>query len=84
MSVPIITRELTQRLLSITAAPVTKPLLSVKQLNRLGHYVVFDAERSRIVNKSSGEINYLREEDGNYMLDVWIPPNPHTGFIGQP
>ena len=83
MAVPIYTREGSQRLLSITAAPVTKPLLSVKQLNRTGHLVVFDGPDSCIVNKTSGEVNMLREEDGNYILDVWVPPNSDAGFTRQ-
>ena len=36
--------------------------------------VIFDDEGSYIYHKASGEINVLREDDGNYMLDVWIPP----------
>lgn len=46
MKIPIITRELTARLMNVTAAPVTKPLLSVKQLKAVGHRVVFDEEGS--------------------------------------
>ena len=36
--------------------------------------MVFDDDGSYIYNKITGEINVLREDDGNYMLDVWIPP----------
>ena len=36
--------------------------------------VVFDEEASYILNKRTGEVNLLREEDGNYMLDVWVKP----------
>ena len=75
MSVPIYTREQTMRQLNIVAAPVTKPLLSVKQLNKTGHVVIFDGADSCIINKHSGEISYLREEGGNFMLDVAVPPN---------
>ena len=79
MQVPIVTREMTQRMLSVTAAPVTKPLLSVKQLNTTGHRVIFDSDGSFIMNNITGETNALREDDGNYMLDVWVPPNPSFG-----
>ena len=82
MKVPIITREATQRLMSVTAVPVLKPLMSVKQLYTSGHAVIFD-EGSYIVNKETGEINELREENGNYMLDCWVPPN-ESGFGGLP
>ena len=83
MKVPIITREMTQCLMSVTAAPVLKPLMSVKQLCNSGHAVVFDEEDSYFVNKATGELNELREENGNYMLDCWVPPN-ESGFGGLP
>ena len=37
--------------------------------------------------KKTGEINAFREEAGNYMLDVWVPPPAladQAGFGGQP
>ena len=40
--------------------------------------VVFDDEGSFIMNKNNGEVIWPREEDGNYMLDAWIPP-PQQG-----
>ena len=48
--------------------------------------VVFDAAGSYIMNKESGEVNMLREEDGNYMLDIWVPPvaDDTSGFHRQP
>ena len=64
------TREGTQRLLAVTAAPVTKSLLEVDQLNALGHVVVFDQHNSFIFNKFSGERNALRKENGIFVLDV--------------
>ena len=58
------------------ASPVTKPLGFVKEICQAGHTVVFDDEGSFIMNKKTGEVNCLREEDGNYMLDAWIAPPP--------
>ena len=43
-------------------------------MTNAGHLVMFDEEGSFIMNKTTGEINMLREDDGNYMLDVWVPP----------
>ena len=43
---------------------MTKPLVSVKKICQAGHTVVFDDEGSFIVNKNTGEVNWLREEDG--------------------
>ena len=59
-------------------SPVTKPLGSVKKIRQAGHTVVFDDEGSFIMNKNTGEVNWLMEEDGNCMLDAWIPP-PQQG-----
>ena len=74
MQLPVVLREMSMRSLSMCAAPVTRPLCSVKKICKAGHMVIFDEEGSYIYNKASGEINALREDDGNYMLDVWIPP----------
>ena len=60
--------------MAFQAAPVAKPLGSVKHICQAGHSVVFDEDGSYILNKIAGEIKWLREDDGNYMLDVWIPP----------
>ena len=74
LKLAMITRERSIRGMTFTGAPVAKPLGSIKRLCLSGHLVVFDEEGSYIMNKQSGECNMLREEDGNYMLDVWIPP----------
>ena len=37
-----------------------------------------DEDGSFIFNKMTGEINQFREESGNYMFDVWIPPESTT------
>jgi len=68
------------------AAPVSKPLASVKKICQAGHAVVFDDEGSFIINKTTGEMNWMREDDGNYMLDAWVPPpeSSNEGFIRQP
>ena len=36
--------------------------------------VVFDGANSFIQNKATGEINWLREENWNYLMDLWIMP----------
>ena len=86
MTMPMYTREGSFRCMRIQAAPVTKPLASVLRIVHAGHMVVFDAAGSYIMNKESGEINMLREEEGNYMLDVSVPPvaDEILGFHRQP
>ena len=55
------------------AAPVAKPLGSVERICEAGHLVFFNSDGSFIYNKTTGETNWLRKENGNFMLDVWIP-----------
>ena len=83
MRVPLMTREGTRRSMKVTAAPVTKPLASVKKICQAGHRVIFDEEGSFIVNKRTEEVNALREEDGNHMLDMWVMPNDDEGSTFQ-
>jgi hypothetical protein len=90
IKLPLITREGTARGMLMRAAPVSKPLASVKKICQAGHTVIFDEEGSYIINKANGEINWMREDDGNYMLDAWVPPlgfsptDPCQGFRRQP
>ena len=67
---------------------VKKPLASVKKIVEANHAVVFALDAlggSFILNLDTGEVNQTREADGNYMLDVWVPPaNELQGFGGPP
>ena len=51
---------------------VHRPLMSVKKMCRSGHRVVFDEEGSFIESKETGERLKIVEEDGEYLLDVWV------------
>jgi hypothetical protein len=87
LKVPVVTREMTTRGMTFQAAGVSKPLGSVKKMIEAGHRVIFDTDGSYIMNKATGEQNILREEDGNFMLDVWVPPPEvavAAGFPRQP
>ena len=86
IKLPMIMREGTSRGMLMKAAPVSKPLASVKKICQAGHAVIFDEEGSFIINKTTGEMNWMREDDGNYMLDAWVPPpeSPNEDFIRQP
>ena len=81
---PLMTVEGTMRGMTFQAAPVSRPLGSVKKICKSGHRVVFDEEGSYIQNKANGEINWMREEQGNYILDLWVMPNKDMDFVGQP
>ena len=71
---PLCTSEGSLRSMTFQAAPVSRALGSVKRMNETGHIVVFDGTDSYIQNKATGEINWLREENGNYLMDLWIMP----------
>ena len=79
---PLCTSEGTLRSMVFQAAPVTGALASVKRICQVGHRVVFDEGGSYVENKNTGEVNILREEDGNYILDVWVLPNESSVFAG--
>ena len=66
---------------------VKKPLASVKKIVQAGHAVVFAPEEyggAFILNMSTNEENALREDDGNYVLDVWVLPAQSMGVGGHP
>ena len=75
---PLMTQEGTLRAMTFQAAPVDRPLGSVKRMCDAGHIVVFDEEGSYVCNKYTGEINWLREENGNYMMDMWVMPGQNS------
>ena len=39
-----------------------------------GHQVMFDDGGSYVRNKRTGEANWMREENGNFLLDLWVMP----------
>ena len=78
---PLCTQEGTLRSMTFQAAPVERALGSVKRMCASDHRVVFDEEGSYVVNKITREVNWLREDNGNYMLDAWVMPGP--GFARQ-
>ena len=86
LRIPMVTRENTTRGMIFQAAGVAKPLGSVKKMMQANHQVVFDNGGCYVLNKSTDEVNAMREEDGNFRLDVWVPP-PETasdmGFAGR-
>ena len=51
---------------------VNKALLSVKKVVGAGNRVVFDESGSFIEDKRSGEKMWLREDNGMYMLKMYV------------
>ena len=63
---PMIIFKGSKKKMRMQAAAVSRPLASVKKICEAGHMVIFDDQVSYLYNKSTGEVNYLREESGNY------------------
>ena len=49
-----------------------KALLSVKKLTTAGNMVVFDQEGSYIMDTGTREVTWLKEDNGMYMLRMWV------------
>ena len=59
--------------------------MSVKKICKSGQRVIFDDEGSYVENKVTGERLQVLEEDGEYVLDVWVNTGKEkeTTFGGQ-
>ena len=66
---PLASVEGSLRAMTFQVAPVAKPLGSVQRICAAGHTVVFDSEGSYIRNKQTGELNWMRNDNGNFIAD---------------
>ena len=80
---PLLIQEGILRAMTFQAAPVDRALGSVKRMCSSGHVVVFDDDSSYVLNKMTGEVNWMREESGNHIMDLWVMPNKDQGFTRQ-
>ena len=78
-----ITREGGETSMKFQLCPVNKALGSVSKIVKNGSRVIFDESGSYIQNKKTGNVIWLREQDGLYMLDVKVKPNCPMGFHWQ-
>ena len=69
----------TTRRITAQVCDVNKALLSVKKVVDADNKVVFDAAGSYIEDKQTGERMWLREENGMYMLRMWVPRQVFSG-----
>ena len=86
---PMVTPSGNLRSMTFQACDVTKPLASVQRMIDAGQVVVFAPENlggSYILNVETGEKEPMREEEGNFIMDVWVPPPTAVleSFVGQP
>ena len=64
---------------------VHRPLMAVKRVCKHGNRVVFDDDGSYVENKTTGERMKIEEDDGDYVLDMWVKigKDEDTPFGGQ-
>jgi hypothetical protein len=61
-----------KRKMTAQVCEVNKALLSVSKMVRAGNRVVFEAEGSYVEDRHSGEVMYLEENGGMYMMKLWV------------
>ena len=62
----------TARNITAQVCDVNKALLSVRKVMKAGNRVVFDEEGSYIEDKETSEKIWLREEQGMFMVKMWV------------
>ena len=67
-----------KRGMNVHCPNVAKPLVSVKRMTQAGNMVCSHDGNSFILHFVIGSIEWLREENGNYMFDVWVVPREHV------
>ena len=64
------------RTITAQVCDVNKALLSVRKVMKAGNRVVFDEEGSYIEDKETSEKMWLNEEQGMFMVKMWVRKNP--------
>ena len=80
---PLLTNEGSLRAMAFQAAPVDRPLGSVKRMCDSNRVVASDNDGSYVLNKLTNEVNWLRGENGNYVVDLWVAPPSSQPFPRQ-
>jgi hypothetical protein len=75
-------RDNVDKAVKVQIADVSHPLMAVKRMCLAGHRVVFDEEGSYAVNKFTKEVIEIGEEDGEYVMEMWVQEG-NQGFPRQ-
>ena len=86
--IPVMTVEGSYRGVRAQIADVSKALQSVRSLVRSGHMVIFGDgepgnEQHYVLNKMTGETNMVIDDGINYLMRLFVVPNPEAGFGRQ-
>ena len=70
--------------MTFQVAEINNTIAAVSRVVGGGNRVVFDSPEigSYVERKLTGERTYLRQSNGVYYMDVWVPPH-NQGFPGQ-
>ena len=55
----------------------------MRHLNSTGHLVVFDGQNSFMVNKASGEVNWIEDDGSNFTMTMWIVPPDEVNAVAE-
>ena len=61
--------------LKAQCSAVAKPFLSVKRMTEAGQFVGFSRDGGFVFDLATGNVDWFREGNGNYILDVWLVPH---------
>ena len=64
------------KILNLQVMAVHKPLLSVAELVRAGHRVVFDRDRCYIQDKKTGWCDTIDQTEDSFELTTWVKAAP--------
>ena len=80
----MVTPEGQVRQMTFQVANISRALGSVSKMCANGNAVIFDDDGSYILNKATGEVTWLRQENGVYLLDVGVAPSKWRPESGVP
>ena len=70
------TAEGAERKITAQVCEVNKGLLSMAKVVKAGNSVVFSRSNSYIEDDTTGETINIKEENGMYMLSMWVKKSP--------
>ena len=76
-------KEDAQKGVNVQIADVSHPLMAVKKLCQANRRVVFDEAGSYALNKLTGEVLEIKEDGGEYVMEMWVLDEEAQGFQRQ-
>ena len=67
------TNDWAARDITMQVADVHKPLCAMSKVCKAGHRIILDDDGSYIQHKRTGEKTELKQKNGVYVLQFWVP-----------